>query len=533
MTTSLRSLCTATAGLALLPVTTVGQGTFSDAGHSAVNYSYAAVQPRHACDALQGLADGNLTILATEAVPADGTVPAHCLVRGVIAPEVEFRVRLPGRWNRRVYMTGNGGHAGEDLDAPFLVARHHNALRHGFVTTATNTGHSAAREPNATFAFNNEQKLIDYAFRAVHLTIQTAKRMAAVYYEEPVAFTYWDGCSTGGRQGLMEAQRYPDDFDGVLAGAPVLDFTGTTIMGLWYGRVQAETPIPIEKMAIVADAVEEKCDALDGLVDGLIQDPRACSFDPPKDLPICASGQDDADCVTAAQAEALRRMYAGPSTSTGEQIFPGLSFGSERSGAAFGRTTPSGWSGTVLNVGGRDAFAVAISKSSMRYMAFPQDQPDWDASTFDFDTGRQQLESLGRLVDAVDPELGDFGDRGSKLLMYFGWSDPLLMPQMGVDYYEAALDTNGPHTTDYFRLFMLPGMFHCTGGYGPDQFDGMTALIEWVENGTPPDAIQASQVENGEVLRSRPLCPYPQTARYDGSGDVNDARSFRCEVPGR
>jgi len=533
MTISVFARTAATACLAVFPAVAMGQGRFSEADRSTVRYSHAGVLTHGSCDGLQALADADLTILATAGVPANGDVPAYCQVRGVIAPEVEFRVNLPDRWNRRVYMTGNGGHAGENLDAPYLVAQHQTALRHGFVTAATNTGHSAAKEPDATFAFNNDQKLIDYAFRAVHLTLETARQMATAYYDQPVAFSYWDGCSTGGRQGLMEAQRFPSDFDGILAGAPVLDFTGTTIMGLWYGRVQDETPIPIETMSIVSSAVEAKCDAIDGLEDGLIEDPRKCYFDPLEDLTVCETEQDESDCVTRAQAEALQKMYSGPMTTSGENIFPGMTLGTEHSGTGFGGTTPSGWAGSVLNVGGREAFAVAIAKSSMRYMAFPQDQPDWDASTFDFDTGRQQLAALGSLVDAVDPDLADFAARGGKLLMYFGWSDPLLMPLMGVDYYEAALDANGAKTKDFFRLFMMPGVFHCAGGYGPDRFDGMTRLIEWVENGTPPDAIRASQVEQGAAVRSRPLCPYPQVARYDGSGDVNDASNFACVTPER
>jgi hypothetical protein len=531
MTISVFARTAATLCLTVFPAAAMGQGTFSQADRSPVRYSYAGVLTHGPCDGLQSFTDTDLTILTTDKVPANGDVPAHCQVRGVIAPEIEFRVNLPDRWNRRFYMTGNGGHAGENLDARYLVAQHQNALRHGFVTAATNTGHSAAREPDATFAYNNEQKLIDYAFRAVHMTAQTAKRMAQSYYDVPVAFSYWDGCSTGGRQGLLEAQRFPADFDGILAGAPVLDFTGTTIMGLWYGRVQDETPIPVDKMAVVSGSVDEKCDAIDGLEDGLIEDPRKCPFDPLEDLPICETEQGETACVTRAQAEALQKMYSGPMTSSGGSIFPGMPLGSERAVRGFGGNTVSGWAGTALNIGDREAFAIAIAKSSMRYMVFPQDQPDWDAATFEFDTARQQLAGLGSLVDAVDPNLSDFGQRGGKLLMYFGWSDPLLMPQMGVDYYEAALEANGPGTADFFRLFMMPGVFHCAGGYGPDRFDGMTPLIEWVENGTPPGAIRASQVQDGEVVRSRPLCPYPQVARYSGSGNINDASNFACKTP--
>ncbi|UCG88699.1 MAG: tannase/feruloyl esterase family alpha/beta hydrolase [Gemmatimonadota bacterium] len=519
--------------LASFPTAVMAQRSFSEAASSAVNYSHAGARKQKNCHELQKFTDANLTILATESAPPNGDVPAYCRVSGMIAPEIEFRVSLPDDWNRRVYMTGNGGHAGEDLDAPYLVARHENALRHGFVTAATNTGHSAAKEPEATFAFNNDQKLVDYAFRAVHLTAVTAKQMAAAYYDQPVAFSYWDGCSTGGRQGLMEAQRFPADFDGILAGAPVLDFTGTTVMGLWYGRVQDEIPIPVEIMDIVSHAVTGKCDAIDGLEDGLIEDPRNCDFDPLHDLPICTAEQAEVDCITRPQAEALQKMYSGPMTSGGENIFPGMPLGAEKVARGFGGALYSGWAGTVLNVGEREAFAIAIAKSSMRYMAFPQDQPDWEASTFNFDEDPQKLTALGDLVDAVDPELSDFAARGGKLLMYFGWADPLLMPQMGVDYYEAALEANGPDTTDFFRLFMMPGVFHCAGGYGPDRFDGMTPLIEWVENGTPPEALRASRVEDGEVIRSRPLCSYPQVARYRGAGDVDDASNFTCRTPPR
>ncbi len=533
LTASARALAAGIACLVSLPAIALPQESFSEAAGSAINYSHAGAQRQMICHELRGFTDLNLTILATELVPAHGDVPAYCRVSGMIAPEIEFRVNLPEAWNRRVYMTGNGGHAGEDLDAPRMVARHESALRHGFVTTATNTGHSAAKEPEATFAFNNDQKLIDYAFRAVHLTAETAKRMAGAYYDRPVAFSYWDGCSTGGRQGLIEAQRFPADFDGILAGAPVLDFTGTTVMGLWYGRVQEETHIPTEVMGTVSDAVVGKCDAVDGLEDGLIEDPRNCSFDPLQDLPICTTEQVGTDCITHAQAEALQQIYSGPMTSGGENIFPGMPLGSEKIVRGFGGASYSGWTGTVLNVGDREAFSIAIAKSSMRYMAFPQDQPDWELSTFDFDEDPRKLGALSDLVDAVDPELSSFSERGGKLLMYFGWADPLLMPQMGVDYYESALAANGSGTTDFFRLFMMPGVFHCAGGYGPDRFDGMTPLIEWVENGTAPAAIVASQVDDGEIVRSRPLCPYPRVARYRGSGDINDAANFTCETPQR
>jgi feruloyl esterase len=504
--------------------------SFTDAARSAAGYSRATVRPQMACRDLLGLTDTDVAILSADVIAAAEGVPEHCRVNGLLAPEIRFQVNLPAAWNRRFYMNGNGGFAGESPETPARAAHRASALRHGFVTATTNTGHDAAQEPLATFAERSYQKLVDYAFRAVHLTAVTAKAIATRYYDRPVAFSYWDGCSTGGRQGLMEAQRFPADFDGVVAGAPVLNFTDTMIGGLWHMRALDAAPLTPAKLEVVADAVYAKCDAADGLVDGIVDDPRRCDFDPERDLPLCAAGYDGAGCVSAAQAAALKKVYAGV-VSQGRPYFPGQPIGAEKVGVpASGPPQPaSGWDRWLVAAAGAKPLQLAFAESFMRSVVFGR--PDYDWKTFDFDRDPARLADAARLLNATDPHLGNFRARGGKLLMYFGWADTALTPQMAVDYYDKALAANGPDTRDFFRLFMVPGMFHCRGGVGPDRFDAMTAVIDWVERGIAPASLTATRMQDGAVVRTRPLCPYPQVARYAGAGNIDAAASFACTEP--
>jgi hypothetical protein len=506
--------------------------SFTDAARSASGYARPTVRPQMACRDLLGLTDPDVSIISAEMIAAGDGVPEHCRVNGVLAPEIRFQVNLPAWWNRRFYMNGNGGFAGESPETPPRAALRANALRQGFVTATTNTGHDATQEPLASFAERSYQKVVDYAFRAVHLTAVNAKGMAARYYDRPVAFSYWDGCSTGGRQALMEAQRFPADFDGIVAGAPVLNFADTLILGLWHARALDEAPITIEKLKIVADAIYAKCDGVDGLVDGVIDDPRRCPFDPVRDLPVCAAGQDNASCVTAAQAAALKKMYGGV-VSNGQPYFPGQPIGAEKVGIPpFGPPQPaSGWDRWLVAPPGTKPLQLAFPESFMKYIAFGKVDPGYDWKTFDFDKDPARLADARRLLNATDPDLASFRGRGGKLLMYFGWADTALTPHMAVDYYEKALVANGPDTRDFFRLFMVPGMFHCRGGVGPDRFDAMTAVIDWVERGVVPQSLTATRVEDGKPVRTRPLCPYPQVARYGGAGSVDAAASFACTDP--
>lgn len=504
---------------------------FSEAAQSSVGYATGTVAPVLDCSGVAGLSLREVVSLSAEAVPATAGAPAFCRVDGTLAPEINFQVNLPASWNGRFYMTGNGGHAGQQPNDPANAPARNQALAAHFVMASTDTGHDAGKEPGASFVMSNPQKAIDYAYRAVHLTAVTAKAIANAYYGQPVQYAYWNSCSNGGRQGLLEAQRYPDDFDGIIANAPWVSQTGFTIGALWNQRALASVTLTPDKLALLAGAVMDSCDAVDGLVDGLIDDPRQCTFNALTDLPRCAAGVDDASCLTDAQAEAIRKVYDGPRDSQGRQLFPGFMPGSEA--LVDGPNGPaSSWLGLIVPAtpGARPA-DFNLADNTMRYLAFQPPQPDWDYNSFDFDHDPELLDRWSRLADATDVNLREFRARGGKLLMTYGWADQVLQPLMGVHYYEQAVAANGPDGMDFMRLFMMPGMTHCAGGVGPDQHDPVTAIIEWVETGTAPALITAKKVVDGNVTRSRPLCPYPQVARHTGQGSSDDAANFSCRLP--
>jgi len=490
----------------------------------------AAVKPKRDCGALVSLTGHEFSIETATLVPASGDMPEYCHVMGQILPEVRFELSLPASWNNRFYMFGNGGYAGEALSAPGRVNARNAALRHGFAVAQTNTGHDGANEPLGTFAVNR-QKLLDYAFRAVHVTAETSKRIIREYYGNAPARSYFDGCSTGGRQGLMSAQRFPDDFDGIVVGAPVLDFTGTMTNYVSVVRALEAAPVPLEKLKIVAERVYAKCDGADGLVDGLIDDPRRCDFDPAKELPICANdGANDVsgkDCFTAAQIRTLNVIYRG-AESGGKRIFWGQPVGAE-----IGAPTQSIWANWIISPTGR-TISYNFAETFFRYLAFPKPDPNYDFKTFNLETDLPRLQPISNILDAKNTDLTRFKSRGGKIVMYFGWADTALNPLMGVDYYEkvsARFGPSTPSTTDFFRLFMVPGMAHCRGGVGVDQCDFLTALVEWVEKDVAPKQIVASQSRDGKVVRTRLLCPYPQVAKRNGNGSPDDAQSFACANP--
>jgi feruloyl esterase len=504
---------------------------FANAKTSLSGYTTADTAPQKACDSLTTFKSEEIVSIQARVVPASSDAPQHCRVSGIISPEVAFEVNLPDRWNRRFYMIGNGGHAGEALDDPGRTAQRSQALANGFVMAQTNTGHDARKEPGASFVISNPQKAIDYAYRAVHVTADTAKKIAAAYYAKPVSFSYWNSCSNGGRQGLIEAQRYPGDFDGIVANAPWVDQTGFTIGAMWNQRALIDTPVPLAKLNLVAEKVMAKCDGVDGLTDGLIDDPRACRFDPARDIPACKDGADAPDCLMAAQAAALKKIYGGP-TSNGKPFFPGFMIGSEALAPGPNGAMTSGWANLIVAATPEAKPAdFNLAEGTMRYLVFDPPKPDYDVRTFDFDKDTGLLDRWGALVNAKDPDLSAFRKGGGKLIMTYGWADAILQPLMGVDYFERAVVKNGATTMDFFRLFMVPGMGHCGGGVGPDRNDAVTAVIDWVEKNKPPDSLLATKVVNGQAVRTRPLCPYPQVARYKGQGSIDDAANFRCVVP--
>ena len=505
---------------------------FAEQKSALVDYSKADMEPHKVCETLGQFKSKEIVQISAKNMPATATAPAHCRVTGLLAPEIAFEVSLPAKWNGRFYMIGNGGHAGDSLDNPGRATQRNEALQLGFAFAQTNTGHDSRKEPGASFVLSNPQKATDYAWRAVHLTAVTTKAITKEYYSKPVSRAYWNSCSNGGRQGLIEAQRFPDDFDGIVAASPWVDQTGFTIGAMWNQKALSEAPVTPAKLALVGDRVMAKCDAIDGLKDGLIDDPRKCNFDPARDVPACGEGKDGADCLTAAQAAAIAKVYSGP-MSNGKPFFPGFMPGSEAvMPGLFGGGMGSGWLNVIVSTQPNAIPAdFNLAEGTMRYLVFNPPRADYDYRTFDFDRDIHLLDDWSKQADAKNPDLSKFRKRGGKLLMTYGWADSILQPMMGVHYYEDATAKNGANTPEFFRLFMVPGMAHCGGGIGTDRHDSMTAMVDWVEKGTAPASMMGSRVVNNQVVRTRPLCPYPQVARYSGQGSIDEAANFSCVKP--
>jgi hypothetical protein len=505
---------------------------FANVKSALVDYSKADLSPRKACEALSTFKSKDIAQISAAMIPPAGAAPAHCRVTGVLSPEIAFEVSLPAKWNGRFYMIGNGGLAGEAMDDPSRVAQRNAALNVGFAFAQTNTGHDSRRETSGTFVLSNPQKAIDYAWRAVHLTATTTKDVTKDYYGQAVSKAYWNSCSNGGRQGLLEAQRFPEDFDGIVANAPWSDQTGFTIGAMWNEKALAEAPVTAAKMALVADRVMAKCDAIDGLKDGLIDDPRKCSFDVAREVPACSAGADGANCLTPAQAAAIAKVYSGP-ISNGKPFFPGFMPGSEAVVAGlFGGGTGSGWMNVIVAArAGAKPADFNLAEGIMKYLVPKPPKPDYDYRTFDFDRDIHLLDDWSKEADAKNPDLSMFRKHGGKLLITHGWADTILQPMASVNYFERAVAKNGKGTTEFVRLFMVPGMSHCSGGNGPDSHDPVSAVVDWVEKGKAPASIVASRIVNNKVVRSRPLCPYPQVAKYSGQGSIDEAANFRCVAP--
>jgi hypothetical protein len=488
----------------------------------------ALAKPVKTCDALAGTPLGaDVKIESAKLVAAAANLPEHCDVRGVVWPEARFAVKLPSEWNNRFQMVGGGGWAGT-----ISLAAMDTAVRAGYATTSTDTGHNAEKEPGAIFAYPSPsnphaaRKVVDHGYLAVHETALLAKKIIRAYYGSDPLYSYWVGCSTGGRQGLMEAQRYPEDFDGYVIGAPVLNLSGLQMKAVWNHIAVGPGPgeLRAEKLPTLADAVYKKCDAMDGLKDGLIENPLKCDFDPAKDLERCAAGSDAPNCFTDAQVAALKKVYDGVRNSSGKLLFPGMPPGGEAFAPA-GREgkLQSGWEGSLNG-------SFALSDTFMKYMAFdPAPGPDWDYHSYNFDTDPDRMTAVGLRINATIPDLTAVKMRGGKIVHYHGWADPGVTAKMSVNYYEAAMKTMGEkETKDFYRFFGVPGMFHCGGGPGCGNVDWLTAAVNWVEKGTAPEMLVGAHIEGGKTTRTRPMCPYPQVAQYKGSGSIDAAENFTC-----
>jgi feruloyl esterase len=387
------------------------------------------------------------------------------------------------------------------------------ALKRGYATASTDTGHAG----NTAAPFlDHPEKLVDFGYRAVHEMTVAAKAIIQSFYDTAPKHSYWNGCSSGGRQGLMEAQRFPADYHGIIAGAPANPATRLSSWNVHVGQAALKSPantIPSSKYPMIHRAVLNTCDALDGLTDGLISDPTRCRFD---FKTLECKGEDSSSCLTAAQVETARRVTSPTVHSkTREIVFPGLALGSEL-----------GW---ASKIGGPEPNVLGLDY--MRYVVFKN--PNWDWRTFDLETAVALADRIDNgTMNAVNPDLRPFRQRGGKLLLYHGWSDQNFSAQSTIDYFKRVLDTLGSaQIGEWLRLFLAAGMGHCGGGEGPNTFDAIAALEQWVEHGRAPASIKAFHRSDGKVDRTRPLCPYPQLAKYRGSGSIDEAENFICASP--
>lgn len=523
--------------------------------NSAIGQSPAEIE---SCAALTQIP--SLTILAAAIKPAQSGIPSYCYVRGLIAPATHYHVQLPlpSNWNARFLQWGDGGKDG-DLDfADHRVAE-------GYAVANSNTGHDNAVEPGSQFGFNNRQAEIDFGYRAVHLTVMAGKALAEHYYRAAPSYSYFEGCSTGGRQGLMEAQRYPKDFDGIVAGAPVNYYQAMNAAGVWWLQRLFKDDFAAN-LAVDTDAngsfdslrlldtlhsrVLGKCDAIDGIEDGVLNNPLQCEFVPERDLSdlMCGIGDATDRCFTTAQVQTIKDFYKGPSDSDGNILYPGKALGSELA-----------WSNLYIPHAGNGngpGMLMGPAGDHVNYLFYENDPgvvipdmtkplhvpgrnavlPEYSWLEFDInDLSAGKANTMQSIMDATDPDLSRFlKDNDGKLLLYHGWNDALSSPEATLGYFEDMLTATFSDDLDAAmastRLFFAPGMGHCGGGEGPNTWDKLPALVDWVENSKAPDSIIVTHSTGDVVDNERLLCPYPQEPVYIGpAGAQNDQRHWLAE----
>ena len=472
------------------------------------------------CESLAGLGSPKVEIVLAQTLAAGAfappdyptalpQLPKFCRVVVRLKPtadsDIGAEIWLPADWNTKLLALGSGGWGGS-IDYGGLAA----ALRRGYATVASDDGH---RSQGASFIMGHPQKLVDFAYRAEHEATLEAKTLLKARYARAASHAYWQGCSGGGREGLIQAYRYPDEFDGIIAGDPANIRRNAWALSL---AVQSLTDpahyIPPGKYPMIHAAVLAACDAKDGLKDGLIGEPENCQVNFPA---LQCQAQERPDCLTAGQVQTAQTLISPATTRTGEVLFPRLEPGTELR-----------WGRMAAGPAPADLFV-----DEYRYVVY-QD-PHWDWHSFNLERDAAKAHAIDRNVDEMDPHLGAFAKHGGKLLLYHGWADQQVAPGSTVDFYQSVrrLSPDPRQAATWVRLFMAPGMAHCVGGEGPDTFDSLSALEHWVEQGQAPERIVAAHQTQGRVDRTRPLCAYPQVARYDGAGSIDEAANFSCGPP--
>ena len=495
--------------------------------------------PNHGvtCSGLKSLRLPDTTIDSSETVPAGpfvwpqgafrtpGTennpplkLPEYCRVKMVLRPTSDSNINvelwLPVKnWNGKFMATGNGGWAGSIQGYADMI----DALHRGYATAATDTGHSAADGPSGMFALGHPEKVVDFAYRSLHLMTVRSKQLIDAFYPTQINYSYYKGCSTGGRQGVMEAQRYPGDFDGIIAGALAnrhIHMHTAQIAELIYLKRHPEAVVSNAKADMVHAAVMRQCDTLH---EGFLNNPHQCSFDFSS---LQCKGAETDSCLTPAQLRTVETFYGGVKNSKGELIFSGSPVSVSMNTRLFSNIVQRASPNT--NTSGLMPFLF----DTVRILGFHD--PNYDWHKFNLDRDMPVIDAAAGFVDAVNPDLRAFKAAGGKLIMYHGWDDPAITPENTIYYYNSVLKEMGKGQGNWMRLFMVPGMGHCRGGPGPYDFDSITALEKWREDGRAPASIIGTNPQSG---LSRPLCPYPQYANYNGTGDLKDAANWTCTAP--
>jgi len=502
----------------------LGALLLSVAGHSACA---ASTVPQVRCAALTRLALPQTRIVSAEIVsgplflPPGATqpltdLPPFCRVSGIVAPAVRFEVWLPlEAWNGKFEGTGNGGYAGAIVYRELA-----DGVRRHYASADTDMGHRSTAPDPGSWALHHPELVVDQGYRAQHVTALKAKAIIHAFYGVHPRRSYFVGCSSGGWQGLTEAQRYPREYDGIVAGAPAMEVIHLHAATIWTALAAME--ISPAKLRLITKAVLAQCDANDGVKDGLLTDPRTCGF-APSEL-ACHAGENADACLTPTEVTALGRIYSGLHSSTGREIYPGWPRGVEY---ALAMT--------------RQPFVAALAASTFKDMVF--EDPSWDYHRIDYDRAVHLADAkVGAILNNSSPDLRAFRRAGGKLILWHGWADPLISPLHTIEYYQkvAAFFARPARESEsaevagienFARLFLAPGVNHCGGGPGPDQFDALGALERWVEHGVAPERIVAAHLTHGVIDRTRPLCAYPRVAKYTGRGSTDEAASFECRAP--
>jgi len=468
------------------------------------------------CASLKSLQLPDVKITNAAPVAADvaaAVKDAHCVVEGSVGREIRFRLLMPDNWNRKLMMGGGGGFVG-GVDNQAV-----GSINAGYATVGTDTGHQGA-VTTARWALHDVERQLNFGHVGVHRVAEVSKAIVRHYYNAPIERAYFSGCSNGGRQALMEAQRYPDDFDGIIAGAPAADFTGIgaqfikDIKALYPNASSLSAPpFTAETLKSIESQILDKCDAIDGAKDGLLEDPRACRVDV-----TSLTGLNDT------QQNLLKTIYGETRSSEGV-LYPAQPVGSEGD--------PNAWAGWIV---GPNSLVMSLQKAPSLRFAFGTEMfkyfifndPTWDYSKYDFTNFKKDSAQAASILNATNPNLDAFKASNGKLIIWHGWSDAALTALGTIDYVDQ-VRARDPASRDYLRTFLMPGVLHCFGGPGPDRAEWTKVLENWVEKGIAPERVIATKSEGGKVIRTRPLCEYPQRAVYSGSGSIDDEKNFVCK----